>query len=147
MTGTGNTAPPFNSIIDAAGVTRVPLPPRSPNLNAYAERWVRSVKEECLSRLILFGEASLRHALTQYVAHFHHERNHQGKGNVLLFPTVNQDAERAGPIQCRERLGGLLKYYDVRGRMSFLTIRPAKSSNPCVCPPPFAPPSIGVEYT
>ena len=107
----GKYCPAFQQIIDAAGVTRVPLPPRSPNLNAYAERWVRSVKEECLSRLILFGEASLRHALTQYVAHFHHERNHQGKGNVLLFPTVNQDAERAGPLQCRERLGGLLKYY------------------------------------
>jgi putative transposase len=101
----------FQQIIDAAGVERVPLPPRSPNLNAYAERWVRSVKEECLSRLILFGEASLRHALTQYVAHFHHERNHQGKGNVLLFPTVSQDVGCAGPIQCRERLGGLLKYY------------------------------------
>ena len=90
---------------------RVLLPPRSPNLNAYAERWVRSIKEECLSRLIPFGEASLRHALTQYVAHFHHERNHQGKDNVLLFPTGSPDAERAGPIQCRERLGGLLKYY------------------------------------
>jgi transposase InsO family protein len=101
----------FHQIIDAAGVTRVPLPPRSPNLNAYAERWVRSIKEECLSRLILFGEASLRHALTQYVAHFHHERNHQGKDNVLLFPTGSPDTERAGPIQCRERLGGLLKYY------------------------------------
>jgi transposase InsO family protein len=101
----------FQQIIDDAGVERVVLPPRSPNLNAFAERWVRSVKEECLSRLILFGEASLRHALTQYVEHFHHERNHQGKGNVLLFPTVSQDAERAGPIQCRERLGGLLKYY------------------------------------
>jgi len=101
----------FHQIIDAAGVTRVPLPPRSPNLNAYAERWVRSIKEECLSRLILFGGASLRHALTQYVAHFHHERNHQGKDNVLLFPTGSPDAERASPIQCRERLGGLLKYY------------------------------------
>jgi transposase InsO family protein len=101
----------FHHIIDDAGVERVVLPPRSPNLNAYAERWVRSVKEECLSRLILFGEASLRHALTQYVAHFHHERNHQGKGNALLFPTVSPDAERAGPIQCHERLGGLLKYY------------------------------------
>ena len=53
----------------------------------------------------------IRHALTQYVAHLDHERNHQGKGNVLLFPTVNQDAVRAGPLQCRERLGGLLKYY------------------------------------
>src|SRR5438445_1968222 len=101
----------FQQIIEAAGVKRVPLPPRSPNLNAYAERWVRSVKEECLSRFILFGEASLRHALTQYVAHFHHERHHQGKSNVLLFPTVSQDRERAGPMQCRERLGGLLKYY------------------------------------
>jgi transposase InsO family protein len=107
----GKYCPAFQQIIDAAGVTRVSLPPRSPNLNAYAERWVRSIKEECLSRLILFGEASLRHALTQYVAHFHHERNHQGKDNVLLFPTGSPDAERAGPIQCRERLGGLLKYY------------------------------------
>ncbi|HSX77696.1 MAG TPA: helix-turn-helix domain-containing protein [Candidatus Saccharimonadia bacterium] len=101
----------FHQIIAAAVVTRVPLPPRSLNLNAYAERWVRSIKEECLSRLILFGEASLRHALTQYEAHFHHEQNHQGKDNVLLFPTGSPDAERAGPIQCRERLGGLLKYY------------------------------------
>jgi putative transposase len=107
----GKYCPAFHQIIDTAGVKRVPLPPRSPNLNAYAERWVRSVKEECLSRLILFGEASLRHALTQYVAHYHHERNHQGKGNVLLFPTVSHDAEREGPMHCRERLGGLLKYY------------------------------------
>jgi putative transposase len=108
----GKFCPAFQAIIDAAGVTRVPLPPRSPNLNAYAERWVRSVKEECLARLILFGEASLHHALTQYVAHFHHERNHQGKGNVLLFPVVRHDAPYAGPIQCRQRLGGLLKYYE-----------------------------------
>jgi putative transposase len=101
----------FQQIIDDAGVERVVLPPRSPNLNAYAERWVRSVKEECLSRLILFGEASLRHALTHYGAHFHHERNHQGKGNVLLFPIVSQNTERQGQVQCRKRLGGLLKYY------------------------------------
>jgi hypothetical protein len=106
----GTYCPAFQRILDAAGVTRVPLPPRSPNLNAYAERWVRSVKEECLSRVILFGEGSLRQALTHYVEHFHHERNHQGKGNVLLFPTGSQDTEHEGPIQCRERLGGLLKY-------------------------------------
>src|SRR5262245_22156284 len=90
--------------------TSMSLPPRSPNLNAYAERWARSVKEECLSRLILYGEASLRHALTPYVAHVHHERNQQGKGNVLLLPVVRQDKERQGPTQCRQRLGGLLKY-------------------------------------
>jgi transposase InsO family protein len=107
----GKYCPAFHQLIDAAGVTRVPLPPRSPNLNAYAERWVRSVKEECLARMILFGEASLRHALTQYVAHFHHERNHQGKGNVLLFPAVSPDTARQGPLQCRARLGRLLKYY------------------------------------
>src|SRR5215813_6620502 len=102
----------FQRLIDDAGVERVVLPPRSPNLNAYAERWVRSVKEEALSRVILFGEDSLRHALKEYVTHFHAERNHQGKGNVLLFPAVSQDTEGAGSIRCRERLGGLLKYYE-----------------------------------
>jgi len=107
----GQYGPALQQIIDAAGVKRVPLPPRSPHRNAYAERWVRSIKEVCVSRVILFGEASLRHALTQYVAHYHHERHHQGKGNVLLFPAVSQDAEWQGPAQCRERLGGLLKYY------------------------------------
>ena len=70
------------------------------------------MKEECLSRLILCGEASLRHALTQYVAHVQHERNHQGKGNVLLFSPSSHDTERAGQLRCRERLGGLLKYYE-----------------------------------
>jgi len=102
----------FQQIIDDAGVERVVLPPRSPHLNAYAERWVRSVKEECLSRVILVGEASLRHALTEYGTHYHHERNHQGKGNVLLLPSSNSGRESQGPIQCHERLGGLLKYYE-----------------------------------
>ncbi len=102
----------FLSPVEAAGVTRVPLPPRSPNLNAYAERWVRSVKEECLSRLILCGDASLWHALHEYVEHYHCERNHQGKGNVLLFPSSKADERRTGSIHGRERLGGLLKYYE-----------------------------------
>jgi putative transposase len=104
--------PAFQRLIDEAGITRVPLPPRSPNLNAYAERWVRSVKEECLSRLILFGEAALYHVLREYRAHYHHERNHQGKGNMLLVPAISHAPERAGPVRCRERLGGLLKYYE-----------------------------------
>src|SRR3989454_1004084 len=108
----GKYCPAFQHIVDAAGVERVVLPPRSPNLNAYAERWVRSVKDEALSRLILFGEASLRHALHEYVEHYHHERNHQGKGNVLLFPSCSPVGGADGPMQCRERLGGLLKYYE-----------------------------------
>lgn len=101
----------FQQLMDDAGVKRIPLPPRSPNLNAYAERWVRSVKEEVLSKLILFGEHSLRHALTEYIVYYHAERPHQGKGNVVLVTLPDQPAERPGPLRCRERLGGLLKYY------------------------------------
>jgi hypothetical protein len=61
---------------------------------------------------MLFGEVSLRHVIREYAAHYHHERNHQGKDNVLLFPTSSQMGVSASPIDCRERLGGLLKYYD-----------------------------------
>lgn len=104
--------PAFQRTIEAVGVKRVVLPPRSPNLNAYAERWVRSVKEEALARLILFGERSLRHALKEYVTHFHHERPHQGMGNVILMPLPEQRSVREGPLRCQERLGGLLRYYD-----------------------------------
>ena len=108
----GKYCPAFQDMIDAAGVKRVPLPPRSPNLNAYAERWVRSVKEEVLSRLILFGERSLWQTLSAYIAHYHHERPHQGKGNVVLIPAPAYVTVRGHPIRCHERLGGLLKYYD-----------------------------------
>ena len=101
----------FQRLIDDAGVTRVPLPPQSPNLNAYAERWVRSVQEEALSQLILFGEQSLRHARKGYMTHFHQERPHQGKGNVILMPITAYSQRQDGPIHCRERLGGLLKDY------------------------------------
>ena len=100
----------FRAIIASRRVEPLALPARSLNLKAYAERWVRSVKEECLSKVILFGEQSLRRALSNYVDHFHAERNHQGKGNVLLFPRVT-DRQREGPVRCRGRLGGLLRYY------------------------------------
>jgi len=100
----------FRAIIASGHVEPLALPARSPNLNAYSERWVRSVKEECLSKIILFGERSLRRALSEYVAHYHAERNHQGKDNVLLFPR-DTDTKREGAVQCRERLGGLLRYY------------------------------------
>ena len=76
----------FQDVFASEGIRCLKLPPRSPNLNAFAERWVRSVKEECLSKVILFGERSLHRAVTEFVAHFHSERNHHGKGNALLFP-------------------------------------------------------------
>jgi hypothetical protein len=102
----------FQEILAAGGVECTPIPPRSPNLNAHAERWIRSVKHECLSQLILFGENSLRRAVSEYLEHHHHERNHQGKGNVLLFPVTGTRSSPGGKaIHCRERLGGLLKYY------------------------------------
>ena len=105
----------FRAIIESGRVKTLPLPARSPNLNAYAERWVRSVKEECLSKIIVFGERSLRRALSEYVAHYHAERNHQGKSNVLLFRRVTQTRHEE-PVQCRERLGGLLNYSIKRRR-------------------------------
>ena len=79
-------------------------------MNAHAERWVRSAKDECLSKIILFGERSQRRAMKEYVEHYQTERNHQGKGNVLLFQRVTE-ARHDNPLQCRERLGGLLRYY------------------------------------
>ena len=102
----------FRTIIKSSHVEPFKLPARSPNLNAYAERWVRSVKEEALSKLILIGEVSLRRVLREYHTHYHQERNHQGKCNVLLFPLNRQSAPNSDrSVRCRERLGGLLKYY------------------------------------
>jgi hypothetical protein len=77
----------FLDVLRSSGIRPLALPPRSPNLNAFAERWVCSLRQECLSKLILFGEASLRRALNEYIEHHHFERNHQGKGNLLLFPS------------------------------------------------------------
>ena len=112
----GKFCPVFREVIKAGKVRPLKLPARSPNPNAFAERWVRSVKEECLSQLIFFGEGSLRRALTQYVEHYHCERNYQGKDNRLLFPLARRRVRgrAAGSATCKERLGGLLKYYEVR---------------------------------
>ena len=101
----------FRSILEAEGVKCLTLPARSPNLNAFAERWVRSIKHECLRKLVLFGEGSLRRALNEYLAHFHGERNHQGKGNVLLFPQIASIDFDSPAIIRSPRLGGLLNYY------------------------------------
>jgi len=97
----------FLRILKDAGVESVKLPARSPNLNAHAERFVRSIKESCLERLILLGEKSLRTAVQNFVAHYHGERNHQGLGNRLIL-TDPVPVSSAGVIQRRERLGGML---------------------------------------
>ena len=103
----------FRKMIGESGTAVIRLPPRSANLNAYAERFVRSVKEECLERMIFVGHGALRRATAQYVAHYHGERNHQGLGNRLLTPMERIERQN-GLIRKRERLGGLLNYYDRR---------------------------------
>ena len=88
------------------------LPPQSPNLNAFAERWVQSIKSECISGQIFFGEESLLQALKEYTIYYHEERNHQGKENRLLFPSRNfYPNNEEGAIDCKSRLGGVLHYY------------------------------------
>ena len=100
----------FLVMLADVGVKSVKLPPRSPNLNAYAERFVRSIKESCLERLILFGEESLRRTIQNFVAHYHHERNHQGLANRLITPEPSHFTN-TGTVQRRQRLGGMLNYY------------------------------------
>jgi hypothetical protein len=102
----------FRSMSADGGVKTIRLPARSPNLNAFAERWVRSVKQECLAKLILFGEGALSRTMAEFSNHYHGERNHQGKDNELLFPDAGDKPKKRGhPVECRHRLGGLLKYY------------------------------------
>jgi putative transposase len=100
----------FLNLLAGVGVESVKLPPQSPNLNAHAERFVRTIKESCLSRLILFGEGSLRKAVSEFVAHYHTERHHQGLGNRLLRPEPGHGGN-TGVVQQQQRLGGLLNYY------------------------------------
>ena len=100
----------FRHALTRERIEVVPLPPRSPNLNAFAERFVRSVKEECLHRMIFLNVAQMRHVLTQYLAHYHQERNHQGLENRLLCPMVAKPPTQIGVVR-RQRLGGLLNFY------------------------------------
>jgi transposase InsO family protein len=100
----------FLSLLGEAGVASVKLPPRSPNLNAHAERFVRTIKESCLERMILFGESALRKAAAEFMAHYHSERNHQSLDNALICPEP-EHAGQEGEVHRQERLGGLLNYY------------------------------------
>ncbi len=100
----------FEEILRSGGVQPVRLPARSPNLNAYAERFVRSIKDECLNRVVPLGEGHLRRLVREYVTHYHRERNHQGRDNQLLERAPPQTPATAG-VRRRERLGGLLNFY------------------------------------
>jgi transposase InsO family protein len=100
----------FRSMMKGAGVKVVRLPARSPNLNAYAERFVLSIKTECLERMVPLGEWHLRWAISEYMRHYHSERNHQGLDNTLI-DGISADTDGIGPIARHERLGGLLNFY------------------------------------
>ncbi|ACY15473.1 integrase core domain-containing protein [Haliangium ochraceum] len=103
----------FRELLTASGIKPIRLPPRSPNLNAYAERCVRSVKSECLDKLVLLGEHHLRSAVSEFAAHYHTECNHQGINSRIIQP-ISVSAQ-AGSIVARERLGGLLHFYHRAG--------------------------------
>ena len=96
--------------LSEVGIRVVQTPYQAPNANAYAERFVRSINEECLDRLIPIGERYFRRAVTEYVAHYHHERNHQGIANALI--AAAPPTSTVGPIRRRQRLGGVLNYYE-----------------------------------
>ena len=100
----------FRRILEDEGIESVRLPPRSPNLNPHIERFMRSIKDESLSRLIFFGENMLRNAVRQFLKHYHAERNHQSLDNRIIQPR-EEVGRHEGDVQCRERLGGMLRYY------------------------------------
>jgi putative transposase len=106
-----------SALLKQAGVKALRLPSKSPNLNAFAERFVGSIRRECLNRVIPLGEGHLRQLIREYVEHYHLERPHQGVGNRgLAFERLKpaNDHARGGPVgsvRRRERLGGLLNYY------------------------------------
>ena len=97
-------------MLKGSGVEPVLLPARSPNLNAHCERFIRSIKEEALERMVMLGERALYYAISQYLAHYHTERNHQGLDNQLIA-REEEVGGHTGPVVRRERLGGLLSYY------------------------------------
>jgi putative transposase len=99
----------FREILKQGGVKVLRLPAKSPNLNAFAERFVLSIKSECLDRMLPLGEAHLRRAIAEFVQHYHRERNHQGLDNALIAAEGDQDGH--GKVARRERLGGLLSFY------------------------------------
>ncbi|HEY2841424.1 MAG TPA: integrase core domain-containing protein, partial [Pirellulales bacterium] len=106
----------FDGALTNNGLQSRRLQPRSPNLNAYVERWIQSIQVECLDHFIVFGEAHLNHLVTEYVTHFETERPHQGLDNQLVIASklVADDIPLLGQVKCCEWLGGLLKHYERR---------------------------------
>ncbi len=104
-----NRAEAFRDLLRTSDVQPVRLPARSPNLNAYAERFVRSIKSECTERVIFFGERAMRYAINEYIVHYNTERPHQGIGNRTI--SLDPESPPASAVMCRERLGGLLRSY------------------------------------
>ena len=100
----------FDALLKASGIEPVLIPPRSPNLNAHCERFIRSIKEEALEQMILLGEHALSYAIHQYLTHSHTERNHQGLANQLIAPEPDLGSH-SGQVRRRDRLGGVLRYY------------------------------------
>jgi len=98
----------FKRLLEGSGVQVMSTPRQAPNCNAYAERFVLSLKSECLDQMIFFGEASLRRAISEFLIHYHAERAHQGIGNERIAPVPDRNS---GEVRCAERLGGLLKHY------------------------------------
>ena len=104
----------FDAVFEAEGTAVQRVGPVAPNLNAYAERWVQSLRQECLDHFLILGEGHLRHLLKEYLEHYNRERSHQARGNV---PLPDAEAEPpilpfpSGRVKCRERLGGLLRHY------------------------------------
>jgi putative transposase len=105
-----NFSQAFRAILKQADVEPVQLPARSPDLNSHIERFHLSIKSECLSRMIFFGEQTLRRAMKSYLTHCHEERNHQSLDNAIISPD-GEVGSTTGEVQCRERLGGMLNYY------------------------------------
>jgi putative transposase len=99
----------FRRLVQNSGTKVIRLPPMSPNLNAYAKRFVRSIKDKCLDRMIFVGQGSLRRAVAEYMTHYHAERNHQGLENRLIVPMAKRTSNAA--IHRRARLGGTLNFY------------------------------------
>jgi len=121
----------FLGTLAVSGVKSVKLPPRSPNLNAHAERSVRTIKESCLDRMLLFGEGSLRKTIREFVADYQGERNHQGLGNRLIIPDESH-AGNGGAIRRREQLGGMLNYYDQQAACGERRRRASHSWTGCI---------------